>query len=227
MNTQQKDPQRLVDTKLEVVVIPVSDVERAKRFYLALGWRLDLDAVLPDGTRGVQVTPPGSQASIVFGHGVTTAAPGSAQGMLLAVDDVEAARAQLVAQGVAVTEAYHGGMFFGSKPRVPGPDPQRRSYFTYASFTDPDGNGWLLQEVPVRAPGRVTASKPHGADVAALNALLREAEARHGAYDATAPKHHWADWYAAYIVAREHGRSPEEAAQDAALALAAVAAVAA
>jgi predicted enzyme related to lactoylglutathione lyase len=213
----------LVDTKLEVVIIPVSDVDRAKSFYASLGWRLDADFTFPD-FRAVHFTPPGSQASILFGQGVTPAAPGSAQGMLLAVDDIEVARAQLVAQGVAVSEPYHAGAFFGAKAREPGPDPERRSYFTYASFTDPDGNGWLLQEVKDRFPGRVTPTKPHGADVVALAVLLREAEHHHGAYEKVAPKHHWSDWYAGYIVAREHGRKPEEAAADAALGMPAIAA---
>jgi len=213
-----------VDTKLEVVIIPVADVERAKRFYTGLGWRLDGDFVFPDDTRGVQLTPPGSQASIIFGKGVTQAAPGSSQGILLAVDDIEGARAQLVARGAKVSEVFHQGFFFGSKPRVSGPDPEHRSYSSYASFTDPDGNGWLLQEVTTRLPGRVTPSRPHGASVAALTELLREAEEHHGAYEATAPKHHWSDWYAGYMVAREHGRSPEEAAQDAALGMTARAA---
>lgn len=218
MNTV-KNNQAAVDTKLEVVVIPVSDVDRTKRFYLSMGWRLDADFLFPNGTSGVQLTPPGSQASIIFGNGTTTAIPGTAQGMLLAVDDLEAARAQLIAQGVNVSEAFHGGLFFGTQARAPGRDPENRSYFSYASFTDPDGNGWLLQEVKERLPGRVTASTPDGKSVAAVTGVLREAEARHGLYEATAPKHHWSDWYAAYIIAREHGRSPEEAAQDAALAL--------
>jgi catechol 2,3-dioxygenase-like lactoylglutathione lyase family enzyme len=220
MNMDTKNTQaQLVDAKLEVVVIPVSDVERAKSFYKSLGWRLDADFTFPNGTSAVHLTPPGSQASILFGKGVTTAAPGSAQGLLLAVDDIEAARAQLLSQGVEVSEAFHGGLFFGNTPRVPGRDPEDRSYFTYASFNDPDGNSWLLQEVTERRPGRITPSKPHGESVVALTSLLVEAETQHGKYEATAPKHHWSDWYAAYIVAREHGRSSEEAAQDAAFAL--------
>jgi catechol 2,3-dioxygenase-like lactoylglutathione lyase family enzyme len=209
----------IVDTKLEVVVIPVSDVDRAKRFYTGLGWRVDADHSFPGDIRALQVTPPGSQASVIFGKGVTPAAPGSAQGMVLAVDDVEAARAQLLAQGAQVSEVYHQGLFFGAVPRAAGPDPEHRSYFSYASFTDPDGNGWLLQEVKVRAPGRVTAVKPDSLGVADLTALLRETETHHGTYEATAPKHHWSAWYAGYMVARLHGRSPEEAEKDAALAV--------
>jgi catechol 2,3-dioxygenase-like lactoylglutathione lyase family enzyme len=219
MNSTQNQAASIVDTKLEVVVIPVSDVDRARSFYAGLGWRVDADHSFPGGLRGVQVTPPGSQASVIFGKGVTPAAPGSLQGMILAVDDVEAARAQLLAQGVQVSEVYHEGLFFGSVPRAAGPDPEHRSYFSYATFTDPDGNGWLLQEVKERAPGRVTAVKPESVELAGLTALLREAEAHHGMYEATAPKHHWSDWYAGYIVARQHGRSPQEAEKDAALAV--------
>lgn len=189
-----------------------------------MGWRLDAAFTFPDGSSAVHFTPPGSQASILFGNGVTTAAPGSAQGMLLAVDDVDAARAQLVAQGIAVSEVFHRGLFFGTAPRTSGPDPERRSYQSYASFDDPDGNRWLLQEVTQRAPNRVTPSKPHSTSTAALTQLLHEAEQHHATYEATAPKHHWSDWYAAYIVAREHGRSPEEAVQDAAFAMPAIAA---
>jgi catechol 2,3-dioxygenase-like lactoylglutathione lyase family enzyme len=216
--TQVSSPAN-VETKLEVVVIPVADVDRAKSFYQGLGWRVDADIVAGDVFRGVQVTPPGSQASIIFGKGVTTASPGSLQGMLLIVDDIEAARAQLLERGANVSEVFHQGAFFGTLPRAAGPDPDHRSYFTYASFTDPDGNGWLLQEVKTRLPGRVTATRPEGVDVATLTELLREAETRHGQYSATAPKHHWSDWYAAYIVAREHARTPEEAAKDAALSM--------
>jgi catechol 2,3-dioxygenase-like lactoylglutathione lyase family enzyme len=215
----QSHTTQIVDTKLEVVIIPVADVDRAKRFYQGLGWRLDLDRVVSDEARGVHLTPPGSQTSILFGKGVTPAAPGSAQGMLLAVDDIEAARAQLIAQGVEVSEVYHGGFFFGPAPRVAGPDPERRSYFSYASFQDPDGNGWLLQEVTARLPGRVTGARPDQVDVAGVTGLLREAEEHHGVYEATAPKHHWSKWYAGYIVARQHGRTPEEAAADAARAM--------
>ena len=205
----------MVDTKLEVVIIPVSDVERAKRFYESLGWRLDADFAPGPDWRGVQLTPPGSPCSVIFGKGVTTAAPGSAQGMFLVVDDIGAARAALVAHGVDVSEVFHfeGGIqVTGTKGRVPGPDPAGKSYSSWASFSDPDGNGWLLQEIKTRLPGR-----GFGVDVATLTDLLRETEQHHGKYEATAPKHHWSDWYAAYIVARERGRSPEEAVEDAGL----------
>ncbi|MHC5747542.1 MAG: VOC family protein [Nostoc sp.] len=144
--------------KLEVVVLPVSDVDQAKDFYKTLGWRLDADFVTGEDFRVVQLTPPGSEASIIFGSGVTLAAPGSVQGLYLIVYDIEAARAELVERGVEVSEVFHdvGGVFHhaGTEGRVPGPDPQRRDYASFASFSDPDGNGWLLQEVKERAPGR-------------------------------------------------------------------------
>ena len=147
-----------VTMKLEVVVLPVSDVDRAKRFYEAMGFRLDADFVLGEGFRVVQVTPPGSQCSIIFGDGVTSAVPGSVERLLLIVFDIEAARAELVSRGVEVSEVFHdvGGGFAraGGAGRAPGPDPERRSYLSFASFNDPDGNGWLLQEVRERLPGR-------------------------------------------------------------------------
>jgi catechol 2,3-dioxygenase-like lactoylglutathione lyase family enzyme len=198
-----------VDMKLEVVVIPVSDVDRAKRFYEGLGWRLDADFA-GDDWRAVQLTPPGSPCSIHFGKGVTTAAPGSVQGLFLVVDDIEAARAELIAKGADVSEPFHYAGVLG--PRLPGPDPERGSYRSYASFSDPDGNSWLLQEIKTRLPGRGLSL-----DVAALTELLRETEQRHGQYEPTAPKHHWSAWYATYIVARERGKTPEEAARDGAL----------
>jgi catechol 2,3-dioxygenase-like lactoylglutathione lyase family enzyme len=144
--------------KLEVVVLAVSDVDRAKQFYESLGWRLDADFPGDGGFRVVQFTPPGSSASIIFGSEVTSAAPGSAQGLYLVVDDIEAAREELAGRGVDVSEVYHdaGGVFehAGSEHRVPGPDPDRGSYASFASFTDPDGNGWRLQEIRERLPGR-------------------------------------------------------------------------
>ena len=205
----------MVDTKLEVVVIPVSDVERAKRFYGSLGWRLDADFSTGEDWRAVQMTPPGSPCSIIYGKGVTTAVPGSAQGLMLIVDDIEKARTELIRDGVDVSEVFHfdGNLqVVGTVGRAPGPDPEGRSYRSWLSFSDPDGNGWLLQEIKTRLPGR-----GFGMDVATLTDLLREAEEHHGAYEATAPKHHWSGWYAGYIVARENGRTSEEAAKDAAL----------
>ena len=204
-----------VETKLEVVILPVSDVERAKRFYMSLGWRLDADFTTGDDWRAVQLTPPGSPCSVIFGKGFTAAVPGSLQGTFLVVDDVKAARAELIGRGVDVSEVFHfEGVLnvIGTNGRAPGPDPQGRSYSSWASFSDPDGNSWMIQEVKTRLPGR-----GFGLDVATLTELLRETEEHHGAYEATAPKHHWSDWYAAYIVARVQGRTPEEAAKDGAL----------
>ena len=190
----------------------MSDVDRAKRFYGGLGWRLDADFASGEDWRAVQMTPPGSPCSIIFGKGVTTAVPGSVQGLFLIVDDVKAARAQLIGYGVDVSEVFHfaGGLHVnGTNGRVPGSDPEGRSYRSWASFNDPDGNGWLLQEVQTRLPGRGLSM-----DVSTLTELLRETEEHHGEYEATAPKHHWSGWYAAYIVARQRGKTPEEAASD-------------
>jgi catechol 2,3-dioxygenase-like lactoylglutathione lyase family enzyme len=147
-----------VEMKLEVVVVPVSDVDRAKHFYKGLGWRLDADFVADEHFRVVQLTPPGSRCSIIFGSGVTSATPGSAQGLHLAVTDIEAARAEIVGHGAEVSEVFHdaGRVFHhaGTDGQVPGPDPNRRSYASFASFSDPDGNGWVLQEITTRLPGR-------------------------------------------------------------------------
>jgi len=205
-----------VDQKLEVVAIPVSDVDRAKRFYESLGWRLDADFANGEQWHLVQMTPPGSPCSVMFGKGFTTAVPGSVEGTFLVVDDIEAARAELIGHGVDVSEAFHfeGNLLslVGTKGRVPGPDPNGSSYFSFASFRDPDGNGWLLQEVKTRFPGRGLSL-----DVATLTELLQDAEKHHGAFEAAAPKHHWSDWYAEYIVARQRGKTPDAAATDAAL----------
>jgi catechol 2,3-dioxygenase-like lactoylglutathione lyase family enzyme len=203
-----------VDQKLEVVVIPVADVERAKRFYTGLGWRLDADFASGDW-RLVQVTPPGSSCSVWFGKGFTNAVPGSVQGTLLAVDNLDAARAELLSHSVAVSDVFHfegDRLVVDGKGHAPGRDPQGRSYLSFASFNDPDGNGWLLQEITGRLPGRGLSL-----DLASMTALLRETEERHGAYEPTAPKHHWSEWYGAYIVARVHGRTAEEAAAEGAL----------
>jgi len=206
-----------MDLKLEVVVLPVSDVDRTKQFYTALGWREDGDFTTDETFRVVQMTPPGSPASIIFGKGITDAAPGSVGDLLLAVDDIERARAELAERGADVSEVWHdaGGVFYhaGTGARVPGPDPKRGTYASYASFTDPDGNGWVLQEVTTRLEGRLWSD--FGTDVAALAGLLHEAEEQHGRYEPNAPKHHWWDWYAPYIVARRLGRSPDTAYQEA------------
>jgi catechol 2,3-dioxygenase-like lactoylglutathione lyase family enzyme len=208
-----------VDMKLEVVVIAVSDVDRAKRFYGSLGWRLDADFAFDNGFRVVQFTPPGSGCSVQFGTNITSAAPGSAQGLYLIVSEIEAARDELAARGAGISEVFHAGtpgaqfQRDGTSGRLSGPAPDRASYRTFASFSDPDGNTWLLQEIRTRLPGRGLSNS----DVATLTEMLREAEERHGKYEPTAPKHHWSGWYAAYIVARERGRAPEDAAKDAAL----------
>ena len=207
-----------MDMKLEVVVIPVSDVDRAKEFYSGLGWRLDADRAVGESFRIVQLTPPASDCSIQFGTGITPAEPGSAQDLYLVVSDIEAARAVLVARGVEASEVFHegapGARFRqdGTDSRVSGPAPEHASYGSFVSFSDPDGNSWLLQEITTRLPGRGLSF-----DVATLADLLRETEERHGEYEATAPKHHWSGWYAAYIVARERGKTPDDAARDAAL----------
>ena len=200
-----------IDLKLEVVVIPVSDVDRSKKFYEALGWRLDGDFKGVGDWRVVQMTPPGSPCSVHFGKGVTTAQPGSAQNLYLVVSDMEAARAELIAGGANVSDAFHFDGFGG--PRVPGREPHGYSYGTLATFSDPDGNSWLLQEITTRLPGRGLSNL----DVATLTDLLKETEEHHGEYEPTAPKHHWSGWYAAYIVARQNGRTPDEAAEDARL----------
>jgi catechol 2,3-dioxygenase-like lactoylglutathione lyase family enzyme len=199
-----------VDLKLEVVVIPVSDVDRAKRFYGNLGWRLDADFTNGVDWRVVQMTPPGSPCSIHFGKGVTTAVPGSFKDLYLVVSEVEAARNELIRGGADVSETFHFTALGGT--RASGPAPDSASYRTFATFSDPDGNSWLLQEIKTRLPGRGT-----NPDVATLTELLRETEEHHGKYEPTAPKHHWSGWYAAYIVARERGATPDDAAKDAAL----------
>ena len=207
-----------VDLKLEVIVIPVSDVERAKQFYAKLGWRLDADFAGPDDYRVIQFTPPGSNASVIFGKNVTPAAPGSAQGLYLIVSDIEAARKELLGRGVAISEAFHaaGNVHVGSdepylfgRVRLSGPDPERGSYRSYASFSDPDGNGWLLQEVTARLPGRVDANATAFNSSADLASALRRAAAAHGVYEKRNGGQHdenWPDWYAEYIVREQSGQ---------------------
>jgi catechol 2,3-dioxygenase-like lactoylglutathione lyase family enzyme len=196
---------RTVDMKLEVVVIPVSDVDRAKRFYGSLGWRLDADFDKGDAFRGVQFTPPGSSCSIHFGRGITAAVPGSAQGLFLIVSDIEAARADLVARKVEVSEVFHRAV--GEAP-ASGPDPARRSYTSYATFRDPDGNSWLLQEVTARFPGRVDAADTTFTSPTELAGALRRAEAAHGEHEKRTGRRDadWPGWYAAYMVAEQAGK---------------------
>jgi catechol 2,3-dioxygenase-like lactoylglutathione lyase family enzyme len=206
------------DLKLEVVILPVSDAERAKRFYTGLGWRQDADFSFDNGLRVLQFTPPGSACSIQFGTNLSKAPPGSVQDIYLIVSDIEAAREDLAARGAAVSAVFHptapGAQFepFAGSGRAEGPAPEHASYRSFATFKDPDGNGFLLQEIRTRFEGRGFTS-----DVASLTQLLREAEEHHGAYEATAPKHHWSDWYAAYIVARERGKSKGDAVEEAGL----------
>jgi catechol 2,3-dioxygenase-like lactoylglutathione lyase family enzyme len=201
-----------VDMKLEVVVIPVSDVDRAKRFYSDLGWRLDADFVISSEFRVVQLTPPGSPCSIIFGKGVTSAVPGSTQGLYLIVSNIEAARADLVERGVEVSELFHDvdGVFHhaGTEGRLSGPDPKRQSYASFASFSDPDGNGWLLQEVTSRLPGRVDADETIFTSSTELAKALRRAEAAHGQHEKRTGQRDadWPKWYAEYIVREQAGK---------------------
>lgn len=193
--------------KLEVVVIPVSDVDRAKQFYASLGWRLDADFVVGDAFRGVQFTPPGSPASIHFGKGLTSAAPGTAQGLFLVVSDIVAARDELIAHGASVSEIFHRAG--PGQPAVPGPHPTRQTYSSFATFSDPDGNTWLLQEVTGRLPGRVDGNETTFTSTADLAQTLRRAAAAHGEHEKRAGGAYdtnWPDWYAAYIVAEQAGK---------------------
>jgi catechol 2,3-dioxygenase-like lactoylglutathione lyase family enzyme len=206
-----------MDMKLEVLFVPVSDVDRAKRFYEKLGFRLDIDYVANEDFRGIQFTPPGSEASIIFGKGITSAKPGSIDPPVLAVYDIDAARDNLIARGVDVSEVFHyaGGPFNNAveNPRVGGRDPQGRSYYSFASFKDPDGNDWLLQEIQTRLPGREwNLTRPQAMDVATLAGLLRETAEHHDHFEKTHAEHHWWDWYAPYLSARQSGSNPEEAA---------------
>ena len=202
--------------KLEVVALGVSDVNRAKAFYEKLGFRLDIDYAANEDFRVLQFTPPASEASIIFGKGITPAQRGAADSLVLAVDDVEAARKDLIAHGVEVSEVFHyaGGPFNNAvkNPRLSGRDPEGRSYFSFASFQDPDGNGWLLQEITTRLPGREwKTTQTQSLDVATLAELLHETEQHHGHYEKTHAKHNWWEWYAPYLNARQDGKSPEEA----------------
>ena len=208
---------RALDMKLEIVVIPVSDVDRAKRFYGDLGWRLDADYASGDDFRVLQFTPPGSATSVIFGKNVTAAAPGSAQGLYLIVSDIKAAREELLGRGVKIGEVFHdaAGVYAGpdepylfGRARVSGRDPEQRSYRSFASFSDPDGNGWLLQEITARLPGRVEGDTTF-ASVADVAGALRRAAAAHGEHEKrNGGKHdvNWPDWYAEYIVNEQAGK---------------------
>ena len=211
-------PARGIDMKLEIVVIPVADVDRAKRFYASLGWRLDADLASGDDWRVVQFTPPGSGCSVIFGRNVTAAAPGSARGLYLIVADVEAARNDLLKRGIKVGEVFHGAgdvhagsdePYISGRRRVSGPDPERRSYSSFVAFRDPDGNGWLFQEITARLPGRVDTDTTF-ASSADLAAALRRAASAHGAHETRTGGNHdesWPDWYADYIVKEQAGRT--------------------
>ncbi|WIW44479.1 VOC family protein [Bradyrhizobium sp. 62B] len=210
-------PSRGSDMKLEVVVIPVSDVDRAKAFYSRLGWRLDADFASGDNWRVIQYTPPGSACSVIFGTKVTAAAPGSARGLYLIVHDLEAARRELLERGIAVSEPFHGGgdvhagpdePYLSGTVRVSGVDPKRGSYSSFASFSDPDGNGWLFQEVTARLPGRIAGGGTNFASSTELAAAVRRAAAAHGEHEKRTGGHdqNWADWYADYIVREQAGQ---------------------
>ena len=195
-----------VPLRFEVAVLPVADVDRAKAYYQRLGWRLDIDFKPTPDTRAVQFTPPGSQASIQFGQGTTTMKP-PLQGLFLVVDDIQAARDELIGHGADVSEIWH---IEPGEGRVPGLDPERRSYFSRASFADPDGNTWQLQEVTERLPGRVQP-----VEAATLADLLHETAQHHDAFEKASPPHNWWDWYAAYMAARQSGSTSEEASAEA------------
>ncbi|MGA7905660.1 MAG: VOC family protein, partial [Terrimicrobiaceae bacterium] len=203
------------EMKLEVVVIPVSDVDRAKEFYASLGWRLDADFANGEAWRVIQFTPPGSGCSVIFGKNVTAVAPGSAQGLYLIVSDIEAARKEMLRRGVKISEVFHAGevnagtdepYLFG-RLRVSGPDPEHRSYRTFASFSDPDGNGWLFQEVTTRLAGRIDPATTSFGSANDLASALRRAASAHGKHEAQTGQAdaNWPDWYAAYMVAEQTG----------------------
>ena len=215
MSATSTDPTQL-DLKLEVVVLGVSDVDRAKAFYQKLGCRVDADFAMGDDFRVVQVTPHNSEASIIFGKGITSPRSGSTNSLIFTVDDVNVARNDLIARGVNVSAVFHypGGVFrAGEKSRVAGRDPEGRSYLSFASFEDPDGNGWLLQEIKTQLPGRDWNSRnARVEEVATVARLLRETSEHHGHYKNTHAEHHWWDWYAPYLSERQNGSNPQEAA---------------
>ena len=203
------------DMKFEIAVIPVSDVDRAKEFYGRLGWRLDAEFASGDDFRVIQFTPPGSGCSVIFGKNVTAAAAGSAQGLYLIVSDIAAARDELRGRGVEVSEVFHSdGVYTGTEEpylfgrrRISGPDPEHSTYRSFASFRDPDGNGWLFQEVTTRLAGRIDSTSTTFASADDLASALRRAEAAHGKYEARLGQRdtNWPEWYAAYMVAEQAG----------------------
>jgi catechol 2,3-dioxygenase-like lactoylglutathione lyase family enzyme len=209
--TQNSRPS--VDLKLEAVVIPVSDVDQAKEFYTSIGWRLDADFAFDNGFRVVQLTPPGSPCSVQFGTNMTTAAPGSAQGNYLIVSDAEAARQDLMALGVKASEVFHAGepgaqfQPEGTSGRVSGRGPDGGSYSTFVTFSDPDGNGWLLQEVTTRLPGRIDSAETTYASAGDLASAMKRAETAHGEHEKRTGERDedWPSWYAAYMLAEQHG----------------------
>ena len=205
-----------MDMKLEIVVVPVSDVDRAKEFYGRFGWRLDADFAAGDDFRVIQFTPPGSGCSVIFGKNITAAVPGSAQGLYLIVSGIEAARDELLGRGVKISQVFHdaGGVHTGTdepylfgRLRVSGPDPEHRSYRSFASFSDPDGNGWLLQEITTRLPGRIDPAATSFGSASDLASALRRAEAAHGKHEELTGKRdaNWPDWYAEYMVREQAG----------------------
>ena len=207
---------KAADMKFEIVVLPVSDVDRAKDFYAKLGWRLDADFAHENDFRVLQFTPPGSGCSIIFGKNVTPAAPGSAQGLYLIVSDLEATRRNLLDRGIEVSEIFHSeGVYTGSddaylfgRVRVNGPDPEHRSYRSFASFKDPDGNGWLFQELTTRLPGRIDSAATTFASVSDLASAMRRASIAHGKHEERTGgqrDENWPDWYASYMVAEQSG----------------------
>ena len=210
-----------VDMKFEIVVLPVSDVDRAKEFYERLGWRLDADYDTGKDFRVIQFTPPGSGCSIIFGKNVTAAAPGSVQGMYLIVSDIQAARKELLDRGVEISEVFHdaAGEYAGpdepylfGRARVSGPDAEHRSYRSFASFRDPDGNGWLFQEITTRLPGRIDPATTTFASANDLASALRRAAAAHGKHEARTGQAdpNWPDWYAEYLVREQAGKELPE-----------------
>ena len=202
-----------MDMKLEVVVVPVADVDRAKDFYQGLGWRLDADFPFDNGFRVVQFTPPGSGCAIQFGTNITSAAPGSAEGLYLVVPDIDAARDELAALGAKVSEVFHAGtpgaqfQPDGATGRVSGPAPDHASYGSFATFSDPDGNGWLLQEITTRLPGRIDPATTSFGSASDLASAMRRASIAHGEHEKRIGQAdaNWPDWYARYMVAEQAG----------------------